>query len=86
MFYARLQKDFPDLSNPVFELLQAYLRAGNIDYGDDERRGVDGDAVRESALHEKERRGERARAGAESRFEKFVRGVNLERVIKRHRR
>src|SRR5258707_4797558 len=29
-------KDFPDLSNPVFELLQAYLRAGNIDYGDDE--------------------------------------------------
>jgi hypothetical protein len=29
-------RDFPDLSNPVFELLQAYLRAGNIDYGDDE--------------------------------------------------
>ena len=29
-------KDFPDLANPVFELLQAYLRAGNIDYGDDE--------------------------------------------------
>ena len=29
-------KDFPDLSNPVFELLQAYLRAGNIDYGDNE--------------------------------------------------
>src|SRR5262249_23940767 len=29
-------KDFPDLSNPVFELLQTYLRAGNIDYGDDE--------------------------------------------------
>lgn len=29
-------KDFPDLSNPVFELLQAYLRAGSIDYGDDE--------------------------------------------------
>jgi hypothetical protein len=29
-------KDFPDLSNPVFELLQAYLRAGNIDYGNDE--------------------------------------------------
>jgi hypothetical protein len=28
-------KDFPDLSNPVFELLQAYLRAGSIDYGDD---------------------------------------------------
>jgi hypothetical protein len=29
-------RDFPDLSNPVFELLQAYLRAGNIDYGDEE--------------------------------------------------
>jgi hypothetical protein len=29
-------KDFPDLSNPVFELLQAYLRVGGIDYGDDE--------------------------------------------------
>src|SRR6201995_660085 len=29
-------KDFPDLSTPVFELLQAYLRAGTIDYGDDE--------------------------------------------------
>ena len=29
-------KDFPDLSNPVFELLQAYLRAGSIDYGDDD--------------------------------------------------
>jgi hypothetical protein len=29
-------RDFPDLSTPVFELLQAYLRAGNIDYGDDE--------------------------------------------------
>jgi hypothetical protein len=29
-------RDFPDLSNPVFELLQAYLRAGNIDYGNDE--------------------------------------------------
>ena len=29
-------RDFPDLSNPVFELLQAYLRAGNIDYGDNE--------------------------------------------------
>jgi hypothetical protein len=26
--------DFPDLSDPVLELLQAYLR-GNIDYGDD---------------------------------------------------
>jgi hypothetical protein len=29
-------KDFPGLSNPVFELLQAYLRAGGIDYGDDD--------------------------------------------------
>lgn len=29
-------KDFPDLSNPVFELLQAYLRASQIDYGDDD--------------------------------------------------
>ena len=29
-------KDFPDLSNPVFELLQAYLRASRIDYGDDD--------------------------------------------------
>jgi hypothetical protein len=29
-------KDFPDLSDPIFELLQAYLRAANIDYGDDE--------------------------------------------------
>jgi hypothetical protein len=29
-------KDFPDLSTPVFELLQAYLRGGNIDYGNDE--------------------------------------------------
>jgi hypothetical protein len=27
--------DFPDLSDPVLELLQAYLRAGDIDYGDD---------------------------------------------------
>jgi hypothetical protein len=27
--------DFPDLSNPIFELLQAYLRAGDIDYGDE---------------------------------------------------
>ena len=26
-----IAKDFPDLSNPVFELLRAYLRAGNID-------------------------------------------------------
>jgi hypothetical protein len=29
--------DFPDLSDPVFELLQAYLRVGDIDYGDDAR-------------------------------------------------
>jgi hypothetical protein len=28
-------KDFPDLSDPIFELLQAYLRVGNIDYGDE---------------------------------------------------
>ena len=28
-------RDFPDFSDPIFELLQAYLRAGNIDYGDD---------------------------------------------------
>jgi hypothetical protein len=30
-------KDFPDLSDPVFELLQAYLRASEIDYGNAER-------------------------------------------------
>jgi hypothetical protein len=29
-------RDFPDFSDPIFELLQAYLRAGEIDYGDDE--------------------------------------------------
>src|SRR5882672_1883413 len=29
-------KDFPDLSDSIFELLQAYLRAGEIDYGNDE--------------------------------------------------
>ena len=29
-------KDFPDLSDPIFELLQAYLRGGEIDYGDDD--------------------------------------------------
>jgi hypothetical protein len=29
-------RDFPDLSDPIFELLQAYLRAGEIDYGDEE--------------------------------------------------
>ena len=27
-------KDFPDLADPVFDLLQAYLRSGQIDYGD----------------------------------------------------
>lgn len=29
-------KDFPDLSDPVFELLQAYLRASTVRYGDNE--------------------------------------------------
>ena len=29
-------KDFPDLSDPIFELLQTYLRAGDINYGDEE--------------------------------------------------
>ena len=29
-------KDFPDLSGPIFELLQAYLRVGKINYGDEE--------------------------------------------------
>jgi hypothetical protein len=29
-------KDFPDFSDPIFELLQAYLRSGEIDYGDAE--------------------------------------------------
>ena len=29
-------RDFPDFSDPIFELLQAYLRAGDIDYGDEE--------------------------------------------------
>lgn len=28
-------KGFPDLSDPIFELLQAYLRVGKIDYGDE---------------------------------------------------
>ena len=28
-------RDFPDLSDPIFELFQAYLRAGDIDYGDE---------------------------------------------------
>jgi hypothetical protein len=35
MFCGRSRRIFPDLSNPVFELLQAYLRAGGINYGDD---------------------------------------------------
>lgn len=29
-------KDFPEFSDPIFELLQAYLRAGGIEYGDDD--------------------------------------------------
>ncbi len=29
-------RDFPDLANPVFELLQAYLRERIVDYGDAE--------------------------------------------------
>ena len=29
-------KDFPDFSGPIFELLQAYLRAVDIDYGDEQ--------------------------------------------------
>jgi len=29
-------RDFPDLSDPIFELLQAYLRVSDIDYGDEE--------------------------------------------------
>ena len=29
-------RDFPDLANPVFELLQAYLRESGLDYGEDE--------------------------------------------------
>ena len=28
-------RDFPDFSDPVFELLQAYLRAGDINYGNE---------------------------------------------------
>jgi hypothetical protein len=31
-----IANDFPDLSNPIFQLLQAYLRAGDIDYGDEQ--------------------------------------------------
>jgi hypothetical protein len=30
-----IAKDFPDFANPVFELMQAYLRDGGIEYGDD---------------------------------------------------
>ena len=29
-------RDFPDLLDPIFELMQAYLRATDIDYGDEE--------------------------------------------------
>ena len=29
-------RDFPDLSDPIFELLQAYLRVSEIDYGDEQ--------------------------------------------------
>ena len=35
-FLREVAKDFPDFSDPIFELLQAYLRAGGIDYGDEE--------------------------------------------------
>jgi len=28
-------RDFPDLSNPIFELFQAYLRDGGFQYGDE---------------------------------------------------
>jgi hypothetical protein len=30
-----IAKDFPDFADPVFELLQAYLRDAGIDYGDE---------------------------------------------------
>ena len=36
IYVLREVEGLPDLSNPVFELLQAYLRAGSIDYGDDD--------------------------------------------------
>jgi hypothetical protein len=29
-------RDFPDFSDPIFELLTAYLRAADIDYGDED--------------------------------------------------
>jgi uncharacterized protein YjbI with pentapeptide repeats len=32
---AGIARDFPDFANPVFELVQAYLRAAEIDYDDD---------------------------------------------------
>ena len=31
-----IAKDFPDFADPVFELMQAYLRAADIDYGDEQ--------------------------------------------------
>ena len=31
-----IAKDFPDYADPVFELMQAYLRAADIDYGDEQ--------------------------------------------------
>ena len=33
---AGIARDFPDFSNPVFELVQAYLRGVEIDYGDEQ--------------------------------------------------
>ena len=41
-----IARDFPDFSDPVFELMQAYLRAGEIDYGD-ERPPVDVQAIQD---------------------------------------
>jgi hypothetical protein len=31
-----ITKDFPDFADPVFQLLQAYLRAGGTNYGDEQ--------------------------------------------------
>lgn len=31
-----IARDFPDLSNPIFETLQAFIREGDMNYGDDE--------------------------------------------------
>lgn len=31
-----IARDFPDLSNPIFETLQAFIRESDVDYGDDE--------------------------------------------------